>query len=89
MTLADRILRPGDIITVHTPIGNRDFEVAKIDPTGKWAVTTGHDWFSAIADEWGCVKKKGHRITSKWYEPEWTVKRVCEQIDREEAEAQP
>ena len=87
MTIADRIIRPGDIITVHTPIGDRDFEVAKIDPTGKWAITTGHDWFKAIADEYGCTIKKGYRFRGKWYEPEWTVKRVIEQIDREKAEA--
>lgn len=87
MTLADRIVRPGDFITVHTPIGDCDFEVARIEEGGKWVVTTGYDRFSAVADEWGCVKKKGHRVTSKWYEPEWTVKRVIEQIDREKAEA--
>lgn len=89
MTLADRIIRPGDIITVNTPIGKREFVVKKLDPSGKWAITEDFDWFKAIADEYGCTNKKGHRVTSKWYEPEWYVNRLIEQIDREKMEKKP
>jgi len=84
MTQVDRIIRVGDIITVHTPIGERDFEVAKIDETGKWAITKGHDWFKVKADEDGCTTKKGHRWSSKWYAPFWTVKRLVEQLEQED-----